>query len=193
MNGLRLAITTCILAITTVNSFPMTAARFEIRRVGQVSKQNNEGEMARQVKEFFLRFEEANASSDVSALGNLYSDSFMFGGPKGVQAVKKADFLRMLPNLKTRLYSLGLSETKLQTVDAKSLDSRYVLATVVWRMSLGKSPQSKHFDASSTYILLRGQDDALSIVLQIDHQDLQALLRGIEPSAPSSSVEPKGD
>jgi hypothetical protein len=31
-------------------------------------------------------------------------------------------------------------------------------------------------DVSATYVLMRGQDDALSIVFQIDHQDLAALI-----------------
>ena len=51
-----------------------------------------EEQMDQQVNEFFLQYERATSSSDVSGIGGLYSDTFMFGGPNGVQAVKKEDF-----------------------------------------------------------------------------------------------------
>jgi len=44
------------------------------------------------VRAFFERFERANLSSDVATIGSLYADTFLFGGPSGVQAVKKEDF-----------------------------------------------------------------------------------------------------
>jgi hypothetical protein len=47
-----------------------------------------EEQMNQRVKEFFLQYERAT-SSDVSEIGGLYADTFMFGGPNGVQAVKK--------------------------------------------------------------------------------------------------------
>ncbi len=134
--------------------------------------------MNQRVKEFFLQYEKANSSSDVSAIGSLYADMFMFGGPNGVQTIKNEDFLKVVPKMKMSFSSMGLSETQLQTVESKPLDSKYLLATVVWRMKLGNSSGSKHVDASATYVLVRGQGDALSIVFQIDHQDLARVING---------------
>jgi ketosteroid isomerase-like protein len=134
--------------------------------------------MEQRVKEFFLEYEKANSYSDVSAIGNLYADTFMFAGPNGVQAVKNADFLKAVPKMKMHFSSRGLSETKLQSVEAKPLDSKYLLATVVWRMKISNSSGRKDVDASATYVLVRGQGDALSIVLQIDHQDLASVIQG---------------
>ncbi|SRR6266496_107634 len=133
--------------------------------------------MDQRVKEFFLQYERANSSGDVSAIGGLYADIFMFGGPKGVQSVKKDDFLRVIPKMKAHLSSMGLSETQLQTVEANPLDSKYLLAKVVWGMKVRNSSGSKHLDASATYVLVRGQADALSIILQIDHQDLASVIK----------------
>jgi ketosteroid isomerase-like protein len=133
--------------------------------------------MDQQVKEFFLRYERANSTSDVSAIGNLYADTFMFGAPNGVQAVKKEDFLRVIPKMKAHFASMGLSETQLQNVEANSLSSKYLLAKVAWRMTIRNSSGSKHVDAYATYILARDQGDALSIVFQIDHQDLASVLK----------------
>ncbi len=63
--------------------------------------------MDQRVKEFFLQYERANSSGDVSAIGGLYADIFMFGGPKGVQSVKKDDFLRVIPKITNRSSGFG--------------------------------------------------------------------------------------
>ena len=133
--------------------------------------------MEQQAKEFFLRYERANSTSDVSAIGELYADTFMFGGPSGTQAVKKEDFLRVIPKMKAHFLSMGLAETRLQTVEATLLSSKYVLAKTAWRMTTRNSSGDRHVDAFATYILMRGQADVLSIVFQIDHRDLASVLK----------------
>jgi ketosteroid isomerase-like protein len=130
------------------------------------------------VRAFFERYERANSSSDLSAIASLYADTFLFGGPNGVQAVKKQDFLKVVPRMKAHFASLGLSATELQSLEASALDSRYLLAEVGWRMILQNiSGRSMHFDASATYILERTGADSISIVFQIDHQDLATVIR----------------
>src|SRR5580692_1581245 len=129
------------------------------------------------VNEFFLQYERANSSSDVSAIGGLYADTFMFGGPNGVQAVNKLDFLKVVPKMKAHFSSMGLSETQLQTVEVNPLDSKYLLAKVAWKMKLRNSSGSKHVETFATYVLARGNGDALSIILQIDHQDLASVIK----------------
>jgi len=134
--------------------------------------------MNQRVTEFFLQYERANSLFDVSEIGGLYADTFMFGGPNGVQAVKKEDFLKVVPKRKSQFSSMGLSETQLQSVEVSPLDSKYLLAKVRWRMKLqNSSDSSRHLDISATYILLRESEDALSIVFQIDHQDLGTVLK----------------
>jgi hypothetical protein len=138
-----------------------------------------EEQMDQRVKEFFLQYESANSSSDVSGISALYADRFMFGGPNGVQMVNKGDFLKLVPKRKAYFSSMGLSATQLESVEANPLDSKYLLAKVAWKMKLQNSSGSRTLDAFATYILARGNGDALSIVFQIDHQDLaNLLLRG---------------
>jgi hypothetical protein len=132
------------------------------------------------VRDFFLRYERANGSLDVSGIGGLYADTFMFGGPKGVQTVKKEDFLRVVPKMKSHYSSLGLSETRLHSVDASALDSKFMLAKVGWRMTLQQTSGSRDLDTFATYVLERGNGDALSIVFQIDHQDLASVINEMQ-------------
>ena len=134
------------------------------------------------VKEFFLRYERANCTSDASGIGVLYADTFMFGGPNGVQTVRKEDFLKVIPKMKSHYASMGLSETQFQSVEASVLDSRFMLAKVGWRMTLQKSSGKRELDTFATYILERGDGDALVIVFQIDHQDLASVINELRSS-----------
>jgi Domain of unknown function (DUF4440) len=133
--------------------------------------------MKQRLKEFFAEYQRANSTSDLTTIGSLYADTFMFGGPNGVQAVKREDFLKVILKMKAHYASMGLSETQLETVEENALDSKYLLAKVVWKVELRNSSGSKHVDVSSTYILARGQEDELSIVFQIDHQDLASVIK----------------
>jgi ketosteroid isomerase-like protein len=132
--------------------------------------------MDERVKEFFVAYERANSASDIAAISGLYADTFMFGGINGHQAVKKEDFLMVVPKMKAHFSSLGLADAHLQTVEARTLGPKYLLATVVWRMKLRDSCGGKHVDATATYVLAREGGDALGIVLQIDHQDLASVI-----------------
>src|SRR5579885_3259411 len=108
------------------------------------------------VKEFFIKYEKANSTADVSGIGALYADIFMFAGPNGVQAVKKDDFLKVVPKMKQHFASMGLAETQLQSVEAQPLDSKYLLARVGWRMNIRSESGGRYVDASATYVLARG-------------------------------------
>jgi hypothetical protein len=136
--------------------------------------------MDQRVKQFFLQYESANSASDVSKICGLYADTFLFGGPDGVQAVKKEDLLKVIPKRKTYFSSMGLSETQLQSVEANPLDSKYLLAKVAWRMKLRISSGSRDVDAFATYVLVRGDGDTLSIVFQIDHQNLANVIHALQ-------------
>ena len=133
--------------------------------------------MKERVTDFFVNYEKANSDSDVVAIGSLYADTFMFAGPNGVQAVKKDDFLKILPKMKARFSSMGVAGTKLHSVETSDLNSKYLLARVVWTISLQHAFQSAPLEISATYILARGVEDTLSIILQIDHQDLATAIK----------------
>ena len=53
-----------------------------------------------------------------------YADVFMFGGPEGVQCVKKEDFLKVLPRRKEFFRSLGLVCSNIHSLEGSTLDSK---------------------------------------------------------------------
>ncbi len=124
------------------------------------------------VTNFFEIYEKSISEAAVSTVATLYSDVFMFGGPRGTQTVRKDDFLKLLAGRKAHFQSVGLEPSTVASIDATSLDARYVLAKVVWKMSLKSSLMtSRQFEVKTTYIL-EIKDETLVIILQLDHQDL---------------------
>ncbi len=132
------------------------------------------------VKEVLKRYAEANSASDIAGIGALYADTFLFAGPKGVQAVKKEDFLKAIPMIKDRFTAMGLRETQLGSFDSTALNSKYVLAQTGWTMTV-RTPAGamKQVDAFATYILWQKEDGMLVIVFQLDHQDLATLIKNL--------------
>src|SRR5271165_2890796 len=88
------------------------------------------------VTKFFEIYEKSVSEAAVSTVGALYSDVFMFGGPRGVQPVNKNDFLKLLPGRKEYFKSIGLEKSTIASIDQVALDAKYILAKVVWKMCL---------------------------------------------------------
>jgi hypothetical protein len=136
--------------------------------------------MSEPVNEFFSRYDRANSSSDVASIGDMYADTFMFAGPNGVQTVKRDDFLKFIPKMKAHLLSIGLLETQLHGIQENPISSSYLLAKVNWKMRIRSPRNDVWVDAFATYILAISQRGELSIVFQIDHQDLAALVVALQ-------------
>jgi ketosteroid isomerase-like protein len=141
-----------------------------------MNEQMNE-QMNQRVKAFFLEFEGANASSDVTGIGDLYAQTFMFAGPNGVKVVKKEDFLKVVPKMKVHFASLGLAQTQIQTVEVSTITSKYLLVNTAWKMTVRNSGGSKQVDTFATYIVEQEAEDSFRIVFQIDHQDLASVIQ----------------
>jgi hypothetical protein len=131
------------------------------------------------IREFFADYEKVNADFDVERIASFYAEVFMFGGPQGVQAVKRDDFVKVLPRRKEFFKSAGLVSSKVAQAEISELDSKYSLVKVDWTMRIeraGREPvESKN---SSSYVLLKS-GDSFVIVFQLDHQDLGKKLQDL--------------
>lgn len=109
---------------------------------------------------------------DAAQIAACYANLFMFGGPEGVQCVKKEDFLKVLPRRKDFFRSQGLVSSKIDSLEVSVLDSKYTLVRVIWNMAFDRGASEPiHRQNAASYILSRTHD-RLEIVFQIDHQDL---------------------
>ena len=138
--------------------------------------------MHERARQFFLLYERANSCGDLSEIGSLYADTFLFGGPQGVQAVRKEDFLKIVPKMKSQFSSMGLVETNLHSLETNPINTKYLLVKVRWIVRLQTSSQMKSLDAFATYVLAEANDGVLSIVFQIDHQNLASSIRQLQDS-----------
>ena len=124
------------------------------------------------VKSFFTRYEAANAIFDAEQIAACYAEVFMFGGPDGVQCVKKEDFLKVLPRRKEFFRSRGLVSSNIESLAASMLDSKYTLVKVVWNMRFDRNASEPIYSRNTASYILSGANDRFQIVFQIDHQDL---------------------
>ena len=138
------------------------------------------------VRAFFESYAKANSTLDVAAIGDLYAETFIFAVRNTAKPVRKEDFLKVVPRMKDHFASLGLTGTRLSTVETTELGSGYGLAKVTWAVTLRTgSGRVKTFDTFATYLVQRDDHDKLSILFQLDHQDLAAVVNqelGADPS-----------
>jgi hypothetical protein len=130
-------------------------------------------------EEFFRLYERANRDFDVQLIAKLYADTFMFGNPQGIQAVKKEDFVKVLPRRKKFMRTAGLVSSHVDSVQASTLDSKYVLVKTLWNMSFrATNADEVTRKTSATYVLSR-IGESFEIVLQLDHQDLVKIVQDL--------------
>jgi hypothetical protein len=149
--------------------FPPTAEeRVIVRRMS-----NGNAEL----KSFFTAYETANAIFDVEQIAAAYADVFLFGGPEGVQCVKKEDFVKVLPRRKEFFRSQGLVSSNIVSLDVSTLDSKYTLVKVIWNMRFDRSASEPIYSQNAASYILSRANDSFQIVFQIDHQDLAKRVR----------------
>lgn len=124
------------------------------------------------VKQFFDQYESNLSRSDVAAIAAQYGESFVFAGPQGTQAVRRDDFINVLPKRQGFFKSVGLRSSTVIALEETGFDGRCVLVKAHWRLQFAstQAPISA-LDVVSTY-LLQQQPDGLRIVFQLDHDDL---------------------
>src|SRR5262245_21215968 len=128
------------------------------------------------VRKFFEDYERSiNASRSGEGpelIASLYSDSFMFAGPQGAQAVKKEDFLKALPKRQGFFKTVGLTSSTIRSLEETRLDDNYVMVKSYWNMRFEKEAEQPIIaETYATYILCQ-EESSLRIACQLDHQDL---------------------
>ena len=129
------------------------------------------------VAEFFRRYEQANNDFDVQLIAKLYADNFMFGNQQGVQAVKREEFIKVLPRRKDFMKTAGLVSSRVDSSEASTLDSKYILVKTVWNMRFRTNNGDEVARKASATYILSSSGDSFEIVFQLDHQDLMKIVQ----------------
>ena len=129
-------------------------------------------EVSERVKAFFDQYELNIGGSDLSTLAAQYGDAFVFAGPQGTQAVKRDDFVRVLPKRQGFFNSVGLRSSTVAALEETRVDDSWVLVKAQWRLKFEPTAMPAFdIDVSAMY-LLQQCPDGLRIVFQRDYDDL---------------------
>src|SRR5439155_8780145 len=115
------------------------------------------------IREFFDDYKKANADFDVQKIAACYAEVFMFGGPAGVQPVKKDDFVKVLPRRKESFSSIGLVSSTVVSLELSNLDSKYALTRAVWQMRFERDGIQRITDENSSTCILSTTDNWFEI------------------------------
>src|SRR5205807_798972 len=105
-------------------------------------------------------------------LGTAYGDTFMFASPGGIQAVKRDDFLKVVPKRGAFVRAAGLVASEVRGVEEMRLDEKHTMVQTRWTLRFEKEPGRPIIDEIAATYILRRQENAPQIVFQLDHQDL---------------------
>jgi hypothetical protein len=105
--------------------------------------------------------------------------TFMFGNPQGVQAVKKEEFIKVLPRRKDYMKTAGLISSRVDSAEASTLDSKYILVRTVWNMRFRTNNGNEVACKTSATYILSSSVDSFEIVFQLDHQDLMKIVQDL--------------
>src|SRR5262245_28053182 len=115
-------------------------------------------EATKAIREFFEAYARATATLDLAFLESAYGDTFMFAGPGGVQAVKRDDFLKVVPKRGAFFKAAGLVASKIRRLEETRLDENHTMVQTQWSMQFEKDPGRSIVDEiAATYVLRRQQ------------------------------------
>jgi hypothetical protein len=129
-------------------------------------------EASKGLREFFDGYASATGSLDVAWLGSAYGETFMFASPGGVQAVKRDDFLKVLPKRGAFFRAAGLVASEVTKLEETRLDDLHTMVKAYWSLRFAKDPGRPIVDEIAATYVLRRHEASWQIVFQLDHQDL---------------------
>jgi Domain of unknown function (DUF4440) len=124
------------------------------------------------VRALFEAYVRATASADLEFFATAYGETFMFAGPATAQAVKRDDFLKVIPKRRSFFAAVGLTDTEVSSIDERALDEQHLLVRVGWTFRFERHPAPPIVEEGAATYVLRRQENRLQIVFQLDHQDL---------------------
>ena len=96
---------------------------------GATSNQSTKGgavaEVSSVVMEFFDAYARSTTSFDPAFLESAYADAFMFAGPSAVHALKRDEFLKVVPKRRAFFTAVGLVSSEVRRLEETALDQQH--------------------------------------------------------------------
>ena len=142
--------------------------------------------MSTSIREFFKAYARATGSPDTAFLESAYAETFMFAGPGAVRAVKRDDFLKVVPKRSALFRAAGQVGSDVTRVDETRLDDLHTTARVHWALRFDRDGAPAIVAEVETTYVLRRHADSWQIIFQLDHQDLSRRVQELGIALPSA-------
>ena len=137
--------------------------------------------MDKSMKSFFDKYERAFSDLDVKRQAELFDDSFLTAGPKGVIARSKEEFLAMAEQLAAYYRAAGQKSARILSAVETPISPDYSLVEVRWGATFQKTGD-RLIEYEVSYIV-RKTGGPRKIVMFVAHEDEEKAMRklGIMP------------
>ncbi|QXD13699.1 hypothetical protein GQ464_009420 [Rhodocaloribacter litoris] len=130
------------------------------------------------IQQLFITYEHAFSALDVARQADLFADSFLSAGPRGVIAGSKAQFTQMAEQMATFYKGVGFSGARIVSMEEKPITVAFSLVDVRWE-AVFRRQEEKYVQFDVSYIVQRTDTDP-KIILFITHQDEQEGMKDLK-------------
>lgn len=137
--------------------------------------------MDKAMKSFFDKYERAFNDLDVKGQAELFDESFLTAGPKGVIARSKEEFLDMAEQLAAYYRAAGQKSARILSASETAISPDYSLVEVRWGSTFEKTGD-RLIEYDVSYIV-RKTGGARKIAMFVAHEDEEKAMKklGIMP------------
>src|SRR4051812_35835777 len=123
--------------------------------------------MTTSLRDFFDAYASATRTSDATFLASAYADTFLFAGPAGVHAVKRDDFLRIVPKRSALFRAAGQTGANVTRLDESPLDEMHTMVRAHWSLMFEQPPAPPVVVEAETSYVLRRHDGSWQVIFQL--------------------------
>jgi Domain of unknown function (DUF4440) len=127
------------------------------------------------LEQFFAEYEKAFNRRDIKKSAELFADTFISAGPKGVIAQNKEEFLKKAGQASEFYKSVGQTSAKIISEKFFPISDQYSMVAVHWGVTFQKTG-NKLIEFDVSYIVSEIKNDP-QIILFIAHQDEEEAMK----------------
>jgi hypothetical protein len=128
----------------------------------------------KRIADLFADYGKAFSALELQKTAQLYADSFIAAGPKGIISEKRSEFVKNAGKAAEFYKSVGQERAEAKSLKEDWYSDNYVMVTVHWAVHFETLDKPAEFDVS--YLVdLTGKEP--KIILFISHEDEEEMMK----------------